>query len=1057
MRAFGEDSANNQTIENIGSFTFDNEAPIAGIIVPSSGAFYNSLPTISGTATDNVGIATVTISIEDLTTGVCYSTGSGSFGGACPDYFPVAGNCQNAVGNPASCSWSYSNIPWSNEHQYLVLSKAEDLASNVQNTFALGVSSNAFVFDTTLPLVGLSTPPASIPEPPGSFRMSSVSPISGTASVPAPDHLALVQVCVQQLTGGLGDFWNPAVGAFDQTSCDWMAATTANSWVNWSTMTDIPWISGDQYAIIARSEDEAGNFSVPYSTYNIVFDNTPPITAVVLPASGTYVNASGIAQIYGTMQDQTQTGADTGTVTTVDIEINNITNDTCWNGTSFQAPPCPVLGGGAIVPVYQSSWSLNAAYVPPVVDLISGDSYYLTTSGTDNAYPAGNVEAYSSSINSQVVVDTIPPNGVVTSPTNGAVVASLATITGTAQDVGPNPSGVSNASQISVSIGQVSPGNGCWNGTITGGTFTLSGCPIFYPITNSGLGGTYSAGFWSVNAPPLTTKYTYRVWVQVTDNAGNVEPLSEVSSMTFTYDTTAPGIAITAPVGLPAVGGNLNAITTLAGTASDEFGISYASVAFQEADTLMYYSGVTSTFSSTTPVWFNAPVTGTAPNFSWISSTWPAIAPTTGRKYNIYAEAANLSGVVTTPVSITIEWDTTPPLSAPTFPANISYVNNISSITGTAQDPGTSPSGVAGVQTQIESVSQNSCWTGSAFTGTCGLTGAWLSGAVLGVPVGGVYPWTDTTSLPPSNNSGGFANGSQYLVTSRAFDLATNTQTVTTQNSFYFDASSPTAVVQFPLQDKYYNSVPSITGTAQDNLPGDFNVLFPRVRIYDISLAEAWDSLDNKFDLPETSTSAWNVASSSSSTGAPFNWAFNTSGINWQPRDWATGSGYRIDVWVLDDAGNYTVTSTTFGFTNVPPSSLVTFPSPNGVWFDSMSVIDGTALDNYAPITNVSLEMWYSTNGVTNYWETVLPHWTTTPGFVPLNVTGAEGSAIAWNYTGVDFNDPTSNNFSWHGGAGNLPPDGMTFNLITQAVDAAGNVQTIYSTAPFCQVGVVPG
>src|SRR5581483_9396125 len=99
-----------------------------------------------------------------------------------------------------------------------------------------------------------------------------------------------------------------------------------------------------------------------------------------------------------------------------------------------------------------------------------------------------------------------------------------------------------------------------------------------------------------------------------------------------------------------------------------------------------------------------------------------------------------------------------------------------------------------------------------------------------GVGVGNV--WTKADQLP---NPHQLQDSTVYQVRSRSFDLASNTQTAITVNSFTVDQTSPTAVPVFPLSGGLYNAVPVIRGMAQDNnLPSGYNVDFPMVRIQDV-------------------------------------------------------------------------------------------------------------------------------------------------------------------------------------------------------------------------------
>ena len=70
--------------------------------------------------------------------------------------------------------------------------------------------------------------------------------------------------------------------------------------------------------------------------------------------------------------------------------------------------------------MFFSSWSVGSSNLPAPSDLASGlqtgDSYYITTSGTDNADGGGNTEAFGGVRGSTFVFDDIPPVTGVSSP-----------------------------------------------------------------------------------------------------------------------------------------------------------------------------------------------------------------------------------------------------------------------------------------------------------------------------------------------------------------------------------------------------------------------------------------------------------------------------------------------------------------------------------------------------------------------------------------------------------------------------------------------------------------
>ncbi|MFI5348472.1 MAG: FlgD immunoglobulin-like domain containing protein [Elusimicrobiota bacterium] len=122
-------------ILTVSSINFKDASPFlaAPILLPIAGAAYANLPTITGAIIDNVAVASVTLSVQQLG-GLCYSPASANFTAACPNQFPAQGT---------ATAWSYSGIPWVGGQQYAVTATAKDPAGQVSSaasSFAFNVS-----------------------------------------------------------------------------------------------------------------------------------------------------------------------------------------------------------------------------------------------------------------------------------------------------------------------------------------------------------------------------------------------------------------------------------------------------------------------------------------------------------------------------------------------------------------------------------------------------------------------------------------------------------------------------------------------------------------------------------------------------------------------------------------------------------------------------------------------------------------------------------------------------------------------------------------------------
>ena len=1045
LRARTLDKAGNQRDQNF-NFRFDSSSPTATVAIPVDGGYRTGGFAITGASSDPdpdgggprapTNVSTVAVSIERLATGLCYVYG-GAFTVPCPNFVP-------AFGLPGAWTYTPTPNPYTTGESYNVIARAQDNAGNTQDVFADGTSSNTFTYNTATPTVGVTVP--------STARRSDLSTLAGTANDAIPTSLAKVQVRVTRTTG-INRHSNPA-GAhpFDldpatQGDVAWFDAASVSNplWTNWTLSSGLPWVSGEAYRVEARALNQAGTYSTTYSTQTTIYDTEAPYTDVRLPVA--FSTVSALPQVTGTAYDLPLGNG--GSVSNIRLRLTRLTDGQYWNGAGWTGLPTELTTSEGLK-VHVSSWTL-ALNLPPSSDnpstgLQNAVSYYMSVSGVDDALSVGNPEAFNDPVKaSTFTVDLAGAVAGFTAPGPYSVISTLAKIRGTATDA---LAGVSTAGQIEIAIAENGPNNGCWNGTIAGGTFTLAGCPIYYPITGGDRGGLYSvpSTFWEVNAPPLTSQFGYKVWVRARDNAtpsGNYTAPASISSITFTYNTNLPSAAILVPPSLPAAGGNLSAAFSISGTASDNFGVTGASIAYQEADTGMYYDGGSSTFSSLTPKWFDAPLSGSAPSYTF-TATPPTPAASSGRNYNLFVKAINNAGLEQVAPASTVKWDTTKPVATTVLPANNSYGRTLPTVTGVASDPGASASGVGGSQIQIKRTVAGDCWSGAAWGTNCATEASWLASAAGS-------PWTKNTQLPPASNlPGGLEDGKAYEISARAFDLATNTQTATTANVFRFDVSSPAVANVLPLNGSRYKTLPTISGTAEDQAPGAFNVTFPRVRVYDIPLNQYW------VDGTGWVTSAfpgfpdlWNTAIDSTPVSGVFTWRYDASAVAWPDRD----SGLRVETQALDAAGNYTTASSTFSFDATRPGSYVLYPPNNGVTYSTMAVIGGTSTDNTSPITDVGIKMWYVTGPTTYYWSPAVPHWAPgDPGFASIGGSAGPAATInPWAYNSTqnpDFNNPGSLNYAWKEGTHD-GGNGKLFHIITSALDAAGNSQVVYSTRTF--------
>ncbi|MDO8802826.1 MAG: fibronectin type III domain-containing protein [Elusimicrobiota bacterium] len=867
----------------------------------------------------------------------------------------------------------------------------------------------------------------------------------------------------------LGQYWSWGTNNYTESSPDaaWFVVSTTETvlysrWFSTGTAPGGPaggvnLVTGSTYEMSSRVLDKAGNYNLVYSTRSITYDITKPTGAVtglggVSPAAFhrqiSPVNGSGFDGLSGGAAGLALLNAGGAQVRILDKGIGK-----WWD---YLAGNFSISGGDSAWFNANSGtsegWSYTYLALPAKLDteLVTGSTYCVQYRGRDKSAPVnegpssdGNDALFTQPKDSVTfIADRLEPVSRVTFPRDGAHIKALVTVTGTAADAN---SGIAAMGQIGVSMREVSPGAGWWDGFSTG-TFSASS-EVFYPLSID-QAAIFAGGAWSFDSPALQHGYTYRVRVRVTDNAkpgGNVE--SAISSVTFVYDITAPAAAIVYPIGLSDLRGNIKAPSlVVSGTAFESYGIKSASVSvMQVGPPNFYYDPATSLFNAPSaggPKWITAAILGLGPNYTW-TVTAPAL--TDNKNYDLQVIADDLAdNVLVPPTATTIRYDITPPASGAISPADGSFIKQLAAITGTALDPNSNPSTVAGTQIKIKR-SDDQYWNGSTW-------GAenWLAG-VAGSPA-----WSKTAQLPPSDNLTGLENGMLYTVQTRSYDIAGNTQTpagILTGNSFRFDISSPTAFISQPLNGSRKISLPLVSGTASDVVPGAFNVDFPKVRLYDIALNRFWLDgtgwVDDEFGgFPEI----WNVALDSSSAGGSFNWRWTPPPLTDQQRD----NELRTDVKVMDRAGNYSITSSTFSFDNIPPLSRIKYPPANGALYSSMTAITGTTSDVTSGVSNVKILIWYLSGPSTYYWHTLAPHWSIDENWVAIPgafaLKGATGSP--WTYSPLDFYTP-GEDFAWKEGTHD-GGNGKTFYIVTKARDGTTNDETALSTRTFVFDNVPP-
>jgi len=241
----------------------------------------------------------------------------------------------------------------------------------------------------------------------------------------------------------------------------------------------------------------------------IVWPNLP-LSAVTYPANNADLN--NLLTISGTAAS-----TDSSTITSVSIEIEQLSTGKWWNGSAWAATQ--TVSTATFVGVDSGTWSWPVGSLPAALQ--SGVSYKIVSQATDSAgqtqYPAAN---------SNFTFDNTPPTSGVGVPANGSMLPALPSISGTAAD----GVGVAIAS-LSLNVQDLNTSY-CYN---PGSGFNAS-CPNFFPAS-------ISTGVWSYGGIAWTAGHQYLIVSSATDAAGNVQNLFPVgiSSNTFTFNGLSTG------------------------------------------------------------------------------------------------------------------------------------------------------------------------------------------------------------------------------------------------------------------------------------------------------------------------------------------------------------------------------------------------------------------------------------------------------------------------------------------------------------------------------------
>ena len=487
------------------------------------------------------------------------------------------------------------------------------------------------------------------------------------------------------------------------------------------------------------------------------------------------------------------------------------------------------------------------------------------------------------------------------------------------------------ASEATISKVQVSlqQGSSCWTGS--GNTF-LASCPNYVGVTS----GTAN---WSLSLPKsdLTSGDTYTVTARATDSAGN---LGTSSTVTFSYDTTAPTVDITYPVS----GSHYDATSwtgTITGTASSNSGvgttIKTTLVALEDTKISAWWNGTS--FSSTSQTF--VPVSGST---TW-SLTFVATNLNSSDTYSLVAQTTDSAGnsEISPTVSFTYCNLTTkaPPTVVITYPVNnTTYgVNWTGSIAGTASPNSGPTTTITSSAVAVEDTTIGKWWSGSSFN----------DGTETFVPATGLNTWY------LSFGSENLTSGNNYAVIAEASDSAGNSGTSVTVDFSY--EVTPTVTITNPCHCKSCGASTwpgQISGTSSAS-PGTV-IKTVAVAVEDITTKQWWNGTSfgatSRSFVTATGTTTWSVAL--------------------EVTNLTSNNSYSAVAEATDNEGDVG-TSPTVSFTylsrttKAPPAVVITYPVNNTTYGANWTgTFTGTAAASAG--TNISLTKLSIENTTTKLW-----------------------------------------------------------------------------------------
>ena len=521
--------------ENTRYFIYDSTNPTSIVIEPANlaeGKNISNMQTISGTCVDKdpglvVGCSVAFRQTDDADADLANSWWNGTkWNGESPLWMGILPENFTLLSD-TTYLWKINTTTatWGNNTWYRVYSLSRDKAGNTQNN-GNPDNYNRFKYVVPEPVASITFPSANNLH----FKETALSSISGGST----EGTINIQLCVRRDTPGVGDpsgihywdAWNStwtvtetwiSTGAVQYKQVDFSAPPVWKFDVQEST-----WTNGAVYTFRAKAYEPVYLWGGITERTGIVYDKTNPDSTIVVPDNSVGYYKSQLATLSGGHSDTSP-----GLVNKVETKLKKTVGADDWywldvKWASGTAAPASAQWRTANSTETAQTWYY---YMPATACWSSDQLYNLETKATDKA---GNDQPVYAASN--FTIDDSTPTSKILEPTNGQIRSSIATVSGTANDVA-----LSQLKEVRLAIKD--EGGNWWDGN----TFTAA--LSSWCLTE--IGYTATQATWTYTGVNWANAKRYTIYLKAQDKAGNYNNTYAVGTTSVTI------IADIAPAGNP--------------------------------------------------------------------------------------------------------------------------------------------------------------------------------------------------------------------------------------------------------------------------------------------------------------------------------------------------------------------------------------------------------------------------------------------------------------------------------------------------------------------------